>query len=186
MSQIILARHAKVKIDNPLIYSSQMQKWIETYNYAPIDETEISHELQVLVENADILLTSKLSRTNETLKVFGKEPNYSHVIFNEAELPYSDLTLFRMPAKFWTVFFRAAWLLGYRSNSESYTEAKIRAGVAVDKLIEFSKQHKTVLLVGHGVMNRLIIKALQKRGVVLKEKTGDGNLSYSVLEATKN
>ncbi|SFZ98189.1 hypothetical protein MNB_SV-5-1495 [hydrothermal vent metagenome] len=183
MSQIILVRHAEVKIDNPLIYSSQMKTWIEKYNTTAIDVTEISDELKTLVENADILLTSGLSRTKETLKIFNKEPDYSHIVFNEAELPYSDLTLFKIPANIWTIFFRIAWLLGYSNHSESYKEAKIRAEIAADKLIDFTNQYKNILFVGHGVMNRLIIKALRKRGLVLKEKIGSGNLGYTIMES---
>ncbi len=75
-----------------------------------------------------------------------------------------------------------AWLFGYRSNSESFVEAKQRAELGADMLIELAHDNKDVLLVGHGIMNRLITKALVKRGAVIKEQTGDSNLAYRVLE----
>ena len=182
MSQIILVRHAEAKIDNPRIYSNQIKTFIDKYNSSPIVATDLSNNLKELVENADILLASKLIRTRETLKIFNKEPDYTFEIFNEAELPYSDLTTFKMPAKIWTIFFRIVWLFGYSNHSKSYKEAKIRAEISAEKLIDFTNQHKNILLVGHGVMNRLIVKALQKRGLEVKEKTGSGNLGYTILK----
>jgi len=186
VSQIILVRHAEVKIDNPRIYSNQIKTWIEEYNSAPIELSKVSQELKELVENADILLASKLIRTSETLKIFNKEPDYTFEIFNEAELPYNDLTTFKMPAKIWALLFRIAWLFGYSRNSESYKDTKKRAELAAKKLIDFAKEHENILLVGHGVMNRLIVKALQKRGLELKEKSGSGNLGYTILIETSS
>jgi len=185
VSQIVLVRHAKVKIENSLIFSKQLKKWIEKYNNAPIKATEITTRLKILVENAEILLASELLRTSDTLKIFNKKPDYTNKIFNEAELPYSNLAIFKMPAMFWVTLFRIAWLFGYSNNSKSYKEEKKRAEICADKLINFTKQHKNILLVGHGVMNRLIIKALQKRGFIIKEKTGDGNLGYTVMKNFK-
>ena len=182
MSQIILLRHAKVIIDNPKIYSSQMQEFVDRYNSAPIENVEPSSRVKELVGSADIVVTSKLSRTIQTLSLFNKEPNLSSDIFNEAQLPYSNRRFIKLSAKVWAPILRVAWLFGYRSNSESFAEAKQRAELGADMLIELAKENKTVLLVGHGIMNRLIVKALLKRGAVLKEKTGDGNLAYRVLE----
>ena len=84
--------------------------------------------------------------------------------------------------KVWAPILRVAWLFGYKNNSESFAEAKQRAELGADMLIEFAKENKTVLLIGHGIMNRLIAKAFIKRGAVQKEQTGDGNLAYRILE----
>lgn len=182
MSQIILLRHAKVIIDNPKIYSNQMQEFIDRYNSAPIEDMEVPSQVKKIVDSADIVLTSELLRTRKTAKLFNKEPSLSRKIFNEAQLPYSNRRFFKLPAKVWAPIFRVSWLLGCKSNSESFVDAKQRAELGADMLIELAKENKTVLLIGHGIMNRLIAKALIKRGAVLKGKTGDGNLAYRVLE----
>jgi len=159
-----------------------MGEFVDRYNSAPIENAEPSSRVKEMVESADIVVTSKLSRTVQTLRLFNKEPNLSSEIFNEAQLPYSNRRFFKLPAKVWAPILRVAWLFGYKNNSESFAEAKQRAELGADMLIELAHDKKDVLLVGHGIMNRLITKALVKRGVVIKEKTGDSNLAYSVLE----
>jgi len=185
MSQIVLVRHGKVKVNIPSIYSKQMKEFIETYNQAPIEFYTISNELQSIIDNADIVLSSELSRTKETLKYLGREAQESDALFNEAALPYMNGNIVKLPATLWAVIFRIMWILGYSKHSESYKEAKIRAREATDKLIEYAKRNKKVVLLGHGVMNKLISKELIHRGVTLLEKTGSGNLGYTIFQVEK-
>ena len=58
---------------------------------------------------------------------------------------------------------RLLWLCGYAGRVESVQHARQRAQRAADKLIALSQQG-TVLLVGHGSMNKLIARQLRKRG----------------------
>jgi len=182
MGRIILVRHAKVNIDNPWIHAGEMKTFIERYDHATIEPPQITEEIHALTESADIELSSKLSRSRETLELFGNRVRDCHAVFNEAGLPYADGKSFKLPAKVWTLIFRLAWLLGYSNHSESYKEAKMRAEVAADLLVSLAADHQTVLLVGHGVMNCLIAKSLKKRGFVLREKTGNKNLAYRIFE----
>ena len=187
MSQIILMRHAKVKIDIPTIYSRQMKEFIKAYNQAPIELDDVCDELKSIIDSVDIVLSSELSRTKETLKYLGKEAQHSDTIFNEAELSYANGKIVKLPATVWTILFRIMWLFGYSKYSESYKEAKVRAKLAADTLIAYAKADKSVLLVGHGVMNKLISKELtKKRGVALVEQTGNGNLGYTIFQVSEN
>jgi len=186
MSQIILLRHAKVKIDISSIYSNQMKEFIEAYNQAPVEFDDVSDALKSIINSVDIILSSELSRTKETLKYLGKEAQHSDTIFNEAELPYANGKVVKLPATAWAVLFRVMWIFGYSKQSESYKEAKVRAKLSADKLIAYAKADKSVLLVGHGVMNKLISKELMHSGVTLLEKTGNGNLGYIVFQVEKN
>ena len=186
MSQITLLRHAKVKVAIPAIYSSQMKEFIEAYNQAPIEFDGVSDELKSIIDSADIILSSELSRTKETLKYLGKEAQHSDTIFNEAELPYANGKVVKLPATAWAVLFRVMWIFGYSKQSESYKEAKVRAKLSADKLIAYAKADKSVLLVGHGVMNKLISKELMHSGVTLLEKTGNSNLGYTVFQVDEN
>ena len=186
MSQIILLRHAKVKIDIPFIYSRKMKDFIEAYNQSPIEFDDVSGKLKSIMDSADIVLSSELSRTKETLKYLGKEAQHSDTIFNEAELPYANGKIVKLPATAWAVLFRIMWIFGYSKQSESYKEAKARAKLSADKLIAYAKADKSVLLVGHGVMNKLISKELIHSGVTLVKKTGNGNLGYTVFQVDEN
>ena len=185
MNQVILLRHAKVIIDNPKIYSKQMGEFIKEYNSVSIENVEPSSRVKELVESADMVVTSKLLRTILTLKLFNKKPDLSSEIFNEAQLPYSNRRFFKLPAKVWVAIFRVVWFFGYRSNSESYRQAKQRAEHGADILIELANNKRTILFVGHGIMNRLIVKALIKRGALLKERTDNNNLGYTILKISK-
>jgi len=186
MSQIILLRHAKVKIDIPFIYSRQMKEFIEVYNQAPVEFDDVSDALKSIINSVDIVLSSELSRTKETLKYLGKEAQHSDTIFNEAELPYANGKIVKLPATVWAALFRIMWIFGYSKQSESYKEAKVRAKLSADTLIAYAKSNKSVLLVGHGVMNKLISKELIDSGVTLVKKTGNGNLGYTVFQVDEN
>jgi len=181
MHEIILVRHAKVEIDSLAIPSAEMKEFLDEYNHAPVEISKGSDTLDAFIHSADVLLTSELIRSKESLKNLGKEADESAAVFNEAELPYANGKRLKLSGMTWTVIFRVMWLLGYANHSESYKEAKLRAKKATDKLIEHTQNNKKVLLVGHGIMNRLITKELKLRGFTLAEKTGDGNLGYMVL-----
>jgi len=181
--KIILIRHAKVQIDNPTIASFEMNSFIEAYNTASIQPFDISNRLKSLIDSVDSVFTSNLSRTKESAKYLGIEIDKSSDIFNEAGLPYANWTFFKLPATLWALLFRMMWLFGYANNSESYKEAKIRATIAADSLLECTQNNKTVLFIGHGVMNKLISKELKCRGVFLIEKSGNENLGYSIFNA---
>jgi len=186
MSQIILLRHAKVKIDIPFIYSRQMKEFIEAYNQAPVEFDGVNGALKSTMDSVDIILSSELSRTKETLKYLGKKAQHSDTIFNEAGLPYANGKIVKLPATVWAVLFRIMWIFGYSKQSESYKEAKARAKLSADKLIAYAKADKSVLLVGHGVMNKLISKELMDSGASLVKKTGNGNLGYTVFQVDEN
>lgn len=81
-----------------------------------------------------------------------------------ASLQLAELWRFpRLPPSVWVLFFRLLWLLGYSRGADSIRVTKIRAKSAAHKLIALTK-NGTVLLVGHGIMNRLIAKELNALG----------------------
>ena len=176
-AQIILVRHAKVCIDNWIIYASDMGKFIEFYNSADIEE-----ELNTNIPKAEVYVASQLKRSLVSLELLGVEVTVSDAVFNEAQLPYVDKRGIKLPAMLWAPIFRVMWLFGYSNHSESYTKAKERAEKGADMLVNLAKENRSVLLMGHGVMNRLIIKALKKRGWLVVQKQGSGNGEYSIMK----
>jgi len=185
MSRIILLRHAKVNIDNPMICSRDMKKFIEAYDHAPIEPFIVEDEIKAIMADADIVLSSDMCRTKETLTYLGTKVQKCDTVFNEAQLPYADGKIIKLPASWWAAIFRLMWLFGYDRESESYQEAKVQARLSADMLIKYAQNHQTVLLVGHGVMNHLITKVLLQRGVLLVKKTDHSNLAYSILKVDK-
>jgi len=184
MSQILIMRHAKVRLDNPWITAKQMGEFIEQYNNAPVEVPYVTENLIQLVDNADIFLVSKLARSQETLYYLKKNPTMRSSLFNEAELPFGNGKIVKLPAMLWTIVFRVMWLFGYSKDCESYKEAKLRAKKATDKLLKYAKNNEKVILIGHGIINKLIAKVLISRGVTLVEQTGHTNLGYSIFEVT--
>lgn len=84
--------------------------------------------------------------------------------------------------KVWLIFFRILWLFGYSQNCESFKETKLRAKKATEKLIDLSKQHKAIILVGHGIMNRLIRKELILYKWDETKKLKSNNWNYGIFK----
>nr|MBA2815870.1 40-residue YVTN family beta-propeller repeat-containing protein [Candidatus Pantoea persica] len=63
----------------------------------------------------------------------------------------------------WLALLRLLWLCDYAGQSESLRRARTRAAQAAEKLIALSERG-TVLLLGHGLMNKMIARELRKRG----------------------
>ena len=184
MQKIILLRHAKVDIkNNKNISANQLKKWILEYNNSDIkSEFSSKYEIKNLLNETDILICSNLKRSIQSIEIFGKIPFETNDIFNEAELPYLNWNLLKLSLKVWLILFRILWFFGYSQNCESYKEAKKRAKKATEKLIKLSQQNKTIILVGHGIMNKLIQKELllQKWNEIKKVK--NNNWDYGIFE----
>jgi len=184
MQKIILLRHGEVDIkDYKNISANQFEKWIIEYNNSDIkSEFSSKDEIKNLLNETDILICSNLKRSIKSIEIFNKIPFETNNIFNEAQLPFSNWNLLKLNPKVWLTFFRILWLLGYSQNCESFKKTKQRAKKATKKLIELSNQNKTVILVGHGIMNKLIQKELilQKWNEI--KKATSNNWDYSVFE----
>ena len=187
MQKIILLRHGEVNIKNyKNISANQFEKWIIEYNNSDIEfESSSKNEIRNLLNETDILICSNLKRSIQSIEVFDKIPFETNDIFNEAELPHSNWNLLKLHPKVWLIFFRILWFFGYSQNCESYKETKQRVKKATKKLIELSKQNQTIILTGHGIMNKLIQKELilQKWHIIKKVK--NTNWDYGVLSLKK-
>ena len=184
MQKIILLRHGEVNIkDYKNISANQFEKCIIEYNNSDIKyEFSSKDEIEGLLNKTDILICSNLKRSIQSVEIFNKIPFERNDIFNEAELPSANWNLLKLNPKVWLIFFRILWFFGYSQNCESYKEAKIRAKKATKRLIELSKQNKPVILIGHGIINKLIRKELmlQKWNEIKKAK--NKNWDYGVFE----
>jgi len=165
--KIILLRHGRPIIPSlEWLNSISFKQWVHEYNASGLDpsSTPESKAFKDTLEYQAIVC-SKLPRSIESAHILGKERIVlTHEVFNEAGLPIADWHILKLSPKIWAVFFRVLWLFGYSNNSESFNEAKIRAKDAVKKLIDIADKYESVLLVGHGVYNRILANELRYLG----------------------
>ena len=176
-------RHAKVLIVNRKIYANEFKSVIEEYDNTPIEEhIENFDELEEIMDEVNFFVSSGLRRSVESLELFHKKADYIDKLFAEVESPYSKRKMIKLPLYTWGFWFKLLWRLGYSSGSGSYKESQEDAIKASLKLDEFSKSHGTILLLGHGLKNILIVKALKKRGWQESKKMSLKNWGYGVYE----
>jgi len=184
MKKIILLRHGEVKIeDYKNISANQFGKWIIKYNNSDIkSEFSSKNEIEDILNKTDILICSNLKRSIQSIVMFNKIPFETNDIFNEAELPFSNWNLLKLNPKVWLIFFRILWFFGYSQNCESYKKTKQRAIKATKRLIELSKQNETIILIGHGIINKLIQKELILQKWIETKKAKSNNWDYGIFE----
>jgi broad specificity phosphatase PhoE len=184
MKQITFIRHAKVDIDNSQkIDAHSLQKWIEAYDTAPIHAESLpTQETIVLVQSADIVLTSTLRRASDSAKVLGIEVDEQNELFNEANIPKVNIPFLKLKPKSWLVILRLMLLFGVGKKDASLKASKAQAKEAVQRLITLSKEHDHVVLVGHGGMNWLMSRVLIKEGWKLEGKGSHANWGTIVLK----
>jgi len=68
-----------------------------------------------------------------------------------------------LPPGLWLSLLRLLWFCGYGGSVESFRHARRRAAQAASQLIALSERG-TVLLAGHGIMNKLIARELRRQG----------------------
>lgn len=169
--KIILLRHGKP--DTPTfgpISASELCRWIEAYNSAPLDtRNKPSNDVVAIAQHCNAIVCSDLRRSIESAKTLGVSDIHSvDAIFREFELPYSNSMLgqgmIKLPPSIWAVIYRICWFMGYANHSETFVAAKLRAESATHKLLNIAQRHETVLFVGHSLLNGYIAKNLLSKG----------------------
>ena len=173
MSEILLVRHGKPQCDhNTRIRGCDFARWVAHYEDAPIERSFLpSSELVARVTKFPCITTSTLRRSVESASILA--PGRSAVaesLFNEAGIPTAIPFRVALSPGSWDARSRAAWLLGIALGDESFRAARIRAAQGAARLVTLTRQHGAVALVGHGMLNTLIARALRRSGW-----TGAGN-----------
>ena len=184
MKKIILLRHAKVDIDTSTkIDSFALKQWVKEYDHAPIIplSKEPTQEIRVLAKDADIVLTSTLRRAKDSAKELEVKIEEESALFNEAAIPEAKIPYIKLKPKTWLAILRIFLLLGLGKKEVSFNASKQMAQNAASKLLEYAKEHNTVLLVGHGGMNWLIRKVLEKQGWRVEGKASNRNWGATFL-----
>ncbi|EPK7283783.1 histidine phosphatase family protein [Citrobacter farmeri] len=184
--EIILMRHGKPAFTGSLkVMSLEMAEWISRYDLSDTGSDMPPQSSKTLASSALCIISSPLPRARSSLTALGREPDLIDEVFREADLPVFRIPAFRLSPIFWASVFRIMWFCGISRNVEPLGIAKQRAVQAADILVTSVKEaNGPVLLMGHGVMNRLIAKELVSMGWKEYRRLGNGYWSagiYSLL-----
>ncbi len=165
--KIILLRHGQPDLP-PLdrVTAANFAHWVDTYNSAGLSgNSKPPDNIISISSNCNTIVCSELKRSiDSAIALKGPVIHLTDRLFNEAELPVANWKYFKLSPKLWSVFFRICWILGYSGNGESLKQARMRAQRSAEILEKLSVTNNCVLLVGHGVYNRLIADELRKSG----------------------
>ena len=180
--RITLMRHGEPQLTKGRwIAPLQMGEWIDLYNQSVIKDNDIPAECPLAALAASTIVASTAPRACSTARALGDLPFTQEAIFTEAELPFALWKAPWLPPEAWAVIFRLLWLCGYARGSDSLTLTRQRAKAAAERLVALAAKGP-VLLVGHGIMNRLIGKELQALGWLASNRQGSRYLSMGVYE----
>lgn len=180
--KIILMRHGKpVLAQAGRITPTEMERWIELYNLSEVKADDAPIASLQLANAATCIVSSTAPRALSSVQALGHTMSVVDAVFCEAQLPFALWRFPRLSPFVWAAFFRLFWFFGYSRGSESIQVTKIRAKAAARKLISLAGKG-SVLLVGHGIMNRLIAKELVILGWIGPTKHKNKYWSVSVYE----
>ena len=158
-----------------------MRACVEQYNQAPIDRTLPSDEVIEHIKTADVVLASSLSRSADSLDMIGVKATEKNRLFDELDVPSSHGSLIKLSPKTWLVILRLLMFFGIGKNSKSFTLSKRRAKKEAVYLVELAEENQTVVLMGHGGMNWLLGRELERLGFKLfDKKDASKNWGYTV------
>lgn len=177
-TQIYLYRHAPVHFDNARIPASKFRDAVTRYDHDPVAPTNPSPI------HCRTVLTSNLRRSHDTaIALFGRVDMASPLL-REAALP--DLPRVPISAKPTTFFAiaRVLWLLGRKTQCEGVTAFRNRVADAADLVMRTAQDHGPICVVGHGIMNRALAKALVKHGFVAATPPRYSHGTYTLFTRT--
>lgn len=169
--EIVLIRHGKpTSANNPIINASDYTKWIRRYNSSDVSKNSRPENI-IDKYKSFYIVSSDLKRALHSADIYTeKSPEKINKLYREMEIPRYKLP-FKLSAWSWVYLSRFLWILGFKGSFETYHQAKNRAELAATKLIEIAEEQDTVVLFGHGFMNRYIRKSLIQKGWGLSTKS---------------
>jgi len=159
---ITLMRHGKVHSDRKRKWRmSELRAAVQVYDRSPV-ERPISTALDLTPEI--LIVCSDLLRSTESALLAYGRVDHKDRLFREAELP--NLPGFRMKftAPILIGMARVLWFLGFSGNCESFKSFRTRCDRVAETLIEYHDHPGSLVLVGHGILNRYVARSLLKNG----------------------
>ena len=168
-NEIYLGRHAEsaMQIDGRMD-SHRWNSAMKEYDERGVSESAtMSPQMVQAAREVGLIVHGPLPRSSETVErlkqLLGECPPRTEKWpeITEAALPQIRVPVIKLPMNGWTVIARLFWILGFTSE-ESLSEARRRAQEIVIHLE--SVPQRSVLVIGHGFLNVLIVQSLRKSG----------------------
>lgn len=161
--EIILLRHGKPELElKGILKASEFKQIAAAYALSGIQDFPPKKLINHF--NSFYIVCSDMQRSIQSAERLGfKEIHLSDEIFRESDIPHFLQSYIKLPMILWLILFRVMWLFGFKRNGESFIAAKKRAKIATQKLIAIAHENEKVILVGHGIMNRMIAKQLRAK-----------------------
>ena len=181
---ITLIRHAKVVINQRTKISAlEMKAWVEEYDHAFVSHEVPMEKIIKHLKHADLVLASGLSRTKESLGLIGVKAKEHNSLFDEIALPTFENEAIKLYPKQWLMLLRFMLIFPGAKKHEILVKSRQRAKMAAMYLDRLVDEHQDVSLMGHGGMNWLMGKALEKLGWKCVENAqATKNWGYKVYE----
>lgn len=159
--EIILIRHGKPDVElKGLLAAQDFEQLANDYAASGIAD-DPPQDLNNRFDS-HYVVCSHLNRSRQSAHKLGFTTiHISDELFTETNIPYFKKFIVSLPIPVWVVMLRLLWVMGFSRNGESFNQALKRAKQATNKLILLAKENKKVILVGHGLMNRLIARELR-------------------------
>ena len=165
--RIILARHGKpLPIDAGLITGRDLDGWIRRYDDGGIQKDVPPPEaLKHLAASISCILASDLERSVQSAVwlAAGRQVRIEQNL-REAYLARTSCVAIRLPPRAWVVIARLAWMLNCLNSTETAAATRVRARNVATQLSALGNLHGSVLVIGHGIFNRMLAKQLRASG----------------------
>ena len=179
--EIVLLRHGRLDLElGGRVGADAIPALLEAYNAAGICDSPTSQAVDI-AQACKAAVCSDLPRSLQSATALGIDDILlTDAMFREIELPYRTWFYPRLSPYAWFLLFRALWFVGMSNNGISVRQARERARAGAAKLIQISRQHGSVLFVGHGLLNRLISRHLLAQGWQGPKSPGTRHWAYEI------
>ncbi len=157
---------------------------LQQYRNSRVTVGPVSDPMLVDEEAPHHFMVSSLARAKDSCLLCRHVEAEISELLNESELPHPKTLIFPLSWSCLLGMCRVGWFFGYRSNAPGLTRDLERAEKATSLLIERANQYHNVYIIGHGIMNRLIVRELKKRDWHSQSRTGNGYWSRTVMVCT--
>jgi broad specificity phosphatase PhoE len=164
-TKIILMRHGEpTSRYSAWIAGREFGEWVRSFDQGGIKEAMlIPDEVRQLASTIGLVISSDLLRATQSAARLARKTVIDPDL-REAGLVESFRTSLRAPVSLWLAAARLAWRLDVTSSQEPIAAARARAQRVTDNVISLAREHRSVLVVGHGVFNSLIARRLRALG----------------------
>lgn len=185
--KIILLRHGKPDLTaSKNISPYEFIQWIKDYDGTELCSSSLPPETTIeQVKASSLLICSALRRSINSAKALKSTQDLiSNAMFNEADMPSTTWQFPKLPAQIWAIIFRLSWRMGFTAGGkvESFKQTTNRAKTAASELIRYAESHDEIILVGHGIFNRLLAQQLKKSHWSQIKPLSNGYWSHGIFE----